>query len=177
MTMFWSFWKICTLVVLWIIQFLYSWPITGIGKYETKLILDVGLRLSRFADIRNTIQGKQEERLPFFSFTFPDWFKQKYKKAHDNFLSNLNKLATPFDIYSTLMDVLHFQNKDVADLTSRSVSLFSKVCLSFLKKKNNRFLVFCFVDTRNKKLRRRLHWTSLVCLSWMEQRSWNWSYR
>lgn len=101
-----------------------------IGKYQTKPISHVIYwYLCRFADIRNTIQGKQEERLPFFSFTFPEWFKRKYKSAHDNFLSNLNKLTTPFDIYSTLMDVLHFQNKDVADISSRSVSLFSKVCL------------------------------------------------
>ena len=30
----------------------------------------------RFAEIRNTVQGKQEERLPFFSFVFPPWFKK-----------------------------------------------------------------------------------------------------
>ncbi|CAG9771746.1 unnamed protein product [Ceutorhynchus assimilis] len=84
----------------------------------------------RFADVRDTIQGKQEERLPFFSFTFPKWFKQKYPQAYDNFQSNANKLTTPFDIHKTLMDVLHLQNTGVADIVNnRAVSLFSQIPL------------------------------------------------
>lgn len=81
----------------------------------------------RFAEIRNTVQGKQEERLPFFSFTFPKKFKMNFKQAYENFQSNINKLATPFDIYSTLESVIDLQNVGVANIKQRSVSLFSKV--------------------------------------------------
>lgn len=61
---------------------------------------------NRFADIRNTLQGKQEERLPFFSFVFPDKFKEMYPDEYKNFKSNLRKLTTPFDIHATLQDIL-----------------------------------------------------------------------
>lgn len=81
----------------------------------------------RFTEIRNTIQGKQEERLPFFSFRFPDWFKKIYKTAYDNFQNNLDKLVTPFDIHNTLKSVLDLKDTGVADIKQRSVSLFTKV--------------------------------------------------
>ncbi|XP_017768642.1 PREDICTED: uncharacterized protein LOC108556871 [Nicrophorus vespilloides] len=81
----------------------------------------------RFADIRNTVQGKMEERLPYFSFAFPTWFKQKYSDAYDNFVNNVQTLVTPFDIYSTLQSVLHLTDTGVADLSKRSVSLFTNI--------------------------------------------------
>lgn len=81
----------------------------------------------RFADIRNTMQGKQEERLPFFSFTFPPWFAKKHRKIYENLLSNKNKLTTPFDIFATLKDVIYLENDGLADISKRSVSLFSKI--------------------------------------------------
>lgn len=60
----------------------------------------------RFATVRNTLQGKLEERLPFFSFVFPDWFKAKYSQQYQNFRDNLNTLSTPFDVHATLEDIL-----------------------------------------------------------------------
>lgn len=81
----------------------------------------------RFAAIRNTLQGKLEERLPFFSFRFPPWFKKARKDIYDNFVSNLDSLTTPFDIHATLVDVLEKTSPDLGDLKNRSISLFSKV--------------------------------------------------
>lgn len=60
----------------------------------------------RFATVRNTLQGKLEERLPFFSFVFPEWFKAKYSQQYQNFRDNLNMLSTPFDVHATLEDIL-----------------------------------------------------------------------
>lgn len=97
------------------------------GMLENTLLILMADHGHRFADIRNTIQGKQEERLPFFSFTFPKSFKAKYAKAYSNFLSNVNQLTTPFDIYSTLLNVLHFNVADTVDLQQRSISLFDKI--------------------------------------------------
>ncbi|CAH1369497.1 unnamed protein product [Tenebrio molitor] len=81
----------------------------------------------RFAEIRNTIQGKQEERLPFFSFTFPQNFKNHFRQAYENFQNNLDKLTTPFDIHSTLKTVLNLVDIGEADINERSVSLFTKI--------------------------------------------------
>lgn len=77
------------------------------------------------------MQGKQEERNPFFSFAFPPWFKDKYRDAYDNFSKNVERLTTPFDIYSTLRQVLHFGASDDSDVNrvfkDRSLSLFNEV--------------------------------------------------
>lgn len=81
----------------------------------------------RFAEIRSTQQGKLEERLPFFSFTFPPWFKSKYPEAYNNFKENAHRLTTPFDINKTLRNVLHFEGGGVGTLEERAISLFKKV--------------------------------------------------
>lgn len=60
----------------------------------------------RFAEVRNTLQGKLEERLPFFSFIFPESFKQRYSKEYAQFKVNLHRLATPFDVHETFLDLL-----------------------------------------------------------------------
>lgn len=79
---------------------------------------------TRFAEIRNTIQGKQEERLPFFAFVLPQWFQTKYGTEYKYFMENVNKLTTPFDIYTTLKYVL---NPNIKQTGNRSLSLFAKV--------------------------------------------------
>lgn len=78
----------------------------------------------RFADIRNTIQGKLEERLPFFSFVFPAWFQDKYSNEYKNFKENIEVLTTPFDMYSTLRTILYRYYLRTGE---RSISLFAKV--------------------------------------------------
>lgn len=80
----------------------------------------------RFAEIRNTIQGKLEERLPFFSFVLPPDFEEKHKTEFNNFKQNTEILTTPFDIYSTLMHIL---SPGLVKPDERSLSLFHKVCI------------------------------------------------
>ncbi|GAB0091979.1 uncharacterized protein DMENIID0001_069050 [Sergentomyia squamirostris] len=85
---------------------------------------------NRFAEVRNTLQGKQEERLPFFSFVFPNWWKKKYFQAYSNFQENTQRLATPFDVHATLKDLLNLQSKSPRDLSmehSRAISLFNRI--------------------------------------------------
>ncbi|XP_034238528.1 uncharacterized protein LOC117643644 [Thrips palmi] len=85
----------------------------------------------RFADIRQTIQGKQEERLPFFSFAFPPWFKQKHPEAYNNFVLNTKRLTSPFDIHATLKDIIHFPSRlGENSLKNRSMSLFKQIPLA-----------------------------------------------
>lgn len=55
------------------------------------------------------MQGKQEERLPFFSFVFPETFKNLYYKEYDHLKENLKRLTTPFDIHATLEHILELQ--------------------------------------------------------------------
>lgn len=70
-----------------------------------------------FAEVRNSLQGKLEERLPFFSFIFPEAFKKRYSKEYAQFKENTNRLVTPFDVHETFLDILrkfffrHFSSK------------------------------------------------------------------
>jgi len=83
---------------------------------------------ARIGDIRTTLQGKQEERLPMMSFAFPSWFKHKYPKAFNNYKTNINRLTSPFDIHSTLKDMLQFnKNQVLGDKHKRSISLFQEI--------------------------------------------------
>lgn len=78
----------------------------------------------RFAEIRNTIQGKLEERLPFFSFVLPPDFERKHKTEFENFKNNVDVLTTPFDIHATLMHIL---SPRMVKSDQRSMSLFNKI--------------------------------------------------
>lgn len=70
--------------------------------------------------------------MPFFSFVFPEWFSRKYQKEYDNFRENVERLTTPFDIYSTLKTVL---NRNVINTGNRSISLFAEVSFYYYYKK------------------------------------------
>ena len=48
---------------------------------------------ARYSEVRKTIQGKMEERLPMMSFAFPEWFKKKHPKLMRNLETNANRLV------------------------------------------------------------------------------------
>lgn len=81
-------------------------PLLNVRILNNRLKYFFPVRISRFAEVRNTLQGKLEERLPFFSFIFPDAFKQRYSKEYAQFKNNLHRLSTPFDVHETFMDLL-----------------------------------------------------------------------
>ncbi|KAG8232427.1 hypothetical protein J437_LFUL012858 [Ladona fulva] len=99
------------------------------GHLNNTLLIMMSDHGHRFTEIRDTQQGKQEERLPMFSFVFPPWFENKYPEAMANFRMNTHRLTTPFDINPTLKDVLHFQSAGKGSLRHRSISLFKEVPL------------------------------------------------
>ena len=76
------------------------------GHLKNTLLIVFADHGARYSAVRNTVQGKLEERLPMMSLVFPDQFKQKYPLLHRNLINNSDKLATPFDIYETLKHVL-----------------------------------------------------------------------
>ena len=46
---------------------------------------------ARYSQVRGTIQGKMEERLPMMSLAFPEWFRKKYPKLIKNLETNANR--------------------------------------------------------------------------------------
>nr|XP_031846377.1 uncharacterized protein LOC116432971 [Nomia melanderi] len=121
-----------------------------LGHLNNTLLILMSDHGHRFAEIRNTLQGKQEERLPFFSFVFPPWFKKVYPKAYANFLHNTHYLTTPFDVHKTLENILNFETPKDGDRHQRAISLFDKIPLE-------RTCKDAFIEP---------HWCA--CLSWQE---------
>ncbi|GFX78151.1 uncharacterized protein TNCV_5134981 [Trichonephila clavipes] len=81
----------------------------------------------RFAPIRSSQQGKQEERMPFFSFVLPPWMEERYPHLVQNLKINQDRLVTPFDIHATFMTLLNPDVPMQGKLNDRSISLFSEI--------------------------------------------------
>nr|CAD7197435.1 unnamed protein product [Timema douglasi] len=99
------------------------------GHLNNTLLVMMSDHGHRFMDIRNTQQGKQEERMPMFAFVFPPWFERAYPDMIGTFKNNAHRLTTPFDINPTLRDILHFQGGGKGDIRNRSISLFKEIPL------------------------------------------------
>ncbi|GFN95060.1 hypothetical protein PoB_002156600 [Plakobranchus ocellatus] len=108
-----------------LVKFLYD------GNYlNNTLFILMGDHGARYANFRSTYSGKMEERLPYFGFLFPPWFEQKYPQAIKNLRTNTQRLTTPFDLYETFKDFLHFEGTGVGDVNKRGISLFKEIPLS-----------------------------------------------
>lgn len=92
------------------------------------LLADHGIR---FGDIRQTIQGWYEERLPMNFISIPTWFQQDYPIKYENFKNNSKKLTSTYDLYVTLQDVLSLSVDNYTTTGSRvcknCTSLFSEI--------------------------------------------------
>ncbi|KAK0413603.1 hypothetical protein QR680_006898 [Steinernema hermaphroditum] len=103
------------------------------GAFKNTLVVIMADHGHRFAELRNTHQGQLEERLPFFGIYLPEEFREseKGKTAYENLKNNAHRLSTPFDIYSTLWDVLKWPSNQalakMQPLDRRSLSLFRPI--------------------------------------------------
>lgn len=112
---------------------------------------------NRFATVRDTLQGKLEERLPFFSFAFPEDFRRRFQSHYANFVANANgRLVTAFDINLTLRHILGLEYSEKTPSApnpshpDRAISLFTPISA-------NRSCSDAYIEP---------HWCS--CLSWTE---------
>ncbi|XP_052104010.1 uncharacterized protein LOC127737399 [Mytilus californianus] len=98
------------------------------GKYlRNTLVILMSDHGARFSSLRSSLQGKQEERLPFFGFSFPEWFKTKHSSAYRNFKLNVDRLTCPFDLHPTFLDILNFKGVGKGDINNRGISLFKEI--------------------------------------------------
>ncbi|XP_049866392.1 uncharacterized protein LOC126367045 [Pectinophora gossypiella] len=90
----------------------------------------------RWGEIRYTMQGRLEERLPLLHILVPPSFRKKYSKAYDNLRLNSRRLTTPFDVHAMLVDLADLdsitdkrihQRTETAYSHGRSISLFLPV--------------------------------------------------
>ena len=99
------------------------------GHLENTVLILMSDHGVRFGSFRKTEQGKLEERMPYFGFRFPDWFRRKFPRHIENFKVNTKRLVTPFDVHETLLDILYLSESapDIGSLFSRGISLFKEV--------------------------------------------------
>ena len=78
------------------------------GYLNNTLLIVMGDHGLRYGQLRESIQGKLEERLPLFSMTFPPWFKSRYPKLAANLKTNTKRLTSWFDVYATFRHMLSY---------------------------------------------------------------------
>ena len=81
----------------------------------------------RYQSARKTVQGKYEERMPYFSIRLPPWFLNKHPDIAKNLQINSQRLTTPFDIHETFKDVLNYRGSGKGKVTERGISLFKEI--------------------------------------------------
>ena len=97
------------------------------GRLNNTMLILFGDHGTRYGDIRSTVIGKLEERLPFFSITLPPWFKEKHPSFVKNLKINTERLTTPYDVHAMLKHLLFYPKRPNVD---RGRSLFEEIDLS-----------------------------------------------
>lgn len=110
-------------------DFFENLKINGIFNHSVvNLLSDHGIR---FGDIRKTIQGWYEERLPTNLISIPPWFQKQFPEKYSNFLKNSKKLTSTYDLYMTLEEILHLSvtnhNISRSEACPSCLSLFSDI--------------------------------------------------
>lgn len=76
------------------------------GVLNDSMIVFLSDHGMRWGPIRSTFVGWYEERLPFLYLWLPEWFREERPEAYPSLLINQHRLASPFDLYQTLRQVL-----------------------------------------------------------------------
>ncbi|XP_020807010.1 uncharacterized protein LOC110183160 [Drosophila serrata] len=91
-----------------------------LNRTVVMLMSDHGLRWGSF---RRTYQGMMEERQPLMMILYPPWMKDRYPKAIANLKLNARRLTTPFDVHSTMLDLMNLRNLEADQVQRRAAEL------------------------------------------------------
>jgi hypothetical protein len=98
------------------------------GYFDNTMFILMSDHGARFSSLRETYQGKLEERLPFISIRMPKHFQDKYPHLMYNLRLNSHRLTTPFDLHETFEHLFEFHSSDpYQSKTNRSYSLFQLI--------------------------------------------------
>jgi hypothetical protein len=94
------------------------------GYLKDTMLVIMGDHGSRNGEYRETMQGKLEERLPWFSMSFPPDFPRKFADQAANLRNNQAIITSSFDVHATLRHILTYPSIPVGEQTQ---SLFEKL--------------------------------------------------
>lgn len=98
------------------------------GALDRAMLVLMSDHGARFQNVRNTEQGKYEERMPFFGVRFPAWFAARHPDAAANLETNSRRLVTAFDVHATFHDLIdYFAAGDDGGRAERGISLFREI--------------------------------------------------
>ena len=80
----------------------------GSGVLNNTVLIIMADHGSRYGDIRESIQGKIEERQPFLGITLPERIRKEQPAFHKNMRRNSKILTSHFDLYATLKHILSY---------------------------------------------------------------------
>lgn len=80
------------------------------GYHKDTMVIIMGDHGSRNAEYRDTVQGKLEERLPWFSVSLPSSFHRRFGDLAANLRSNQAIITSAFDVHATLRHILTYPN-------------------------------------------------------------------
>lgn len=114
--------------------------------HDNTVIILFGDHGSRNDDVRNTMQGKLEERLPWLSISVPAWLEKKYPDITSALEHNQHIISSPFDVHATLRHVLTYPEEPRGVKTQslfRKLS-YTRTCSEAGKKKDSEERTFAF---------------------------------
>ncbi|XP_026317967.1 uncharacterized protein LOC113228796, partial [Hyposmocoma kahamanoa] len=76
------------------------------GRTKDTLLIVMSDHGPRFVKVRNTYQGRIEERLPLLAMVLPEKLIKKRPEVRAAVEANAKVLTTPFDIYATMLDAM-----------------------------------------------------------------------
>nr|XP_006817646.1 PREDICTED: uncharacterized protein LOC102808095 [Saccoglossus kowalevskii] len=97
------------------------------GHLENTIHFLFGDHGARYSGIRNTMQGKLEERLPFMSVFIPKKLRDLHPELYEQLQANAEKLTTPYDIHATFQHILNYSDDTVS---GKGISLFKQIPFS-----------------------------------------------
>ena len=84
-------------------------------------------------DIKNTLAGRTENRMPIFAIVIPPHLKSKYPHIPRNLQTNTKRLSTAYDVHETLVDILEsdflrsMKKVNELEMLPRGISLFREI--------------------------------------------------
>lgn len=98
------------------------------GYLDNTLLILMADHGARFNSVRQSLQGKYEERMPYMGLRFPATFERKYPEVMRNLRTNVHRLTTPYDIHATFLDILKYDSSVIhGDIRQRSISLLKEI--------------------------------------------------
>ena len=94
------------------------------GYLKDTMLIIMGDHGSRNGEYRETIQGKLEERLPWFSISLPSNFHRRFPTLTANLQNNEAIITSSFDVHTTLHHILTYPSLPSGEQTQ---SLFQKL--------------------------------------------------